>query len=435
MGWRDNLVDASFRGIPFLYEKVEGEIGRRTALKEYPGRDKPSIEDLGRATRKFTIDMFVIGDNYDFDRDQLRTALEKAGSGELEHPYWGKMTVTLVGTARVTESTKQGGMAKFTATFVEGGSDNLKQARLELEDTAEVVTRNAEALEAAAESRFAKLFAVINAIASVAAAAIEAVNGVAHQLDDIRSNIAAVLAVVDEAKAAIEAVVEGVEALILAPVNMAKAVKSMIAAVTNGVASIGTTFNAAVAFFGGEDTLPAEGNVIAARSRVDVLLGTIKDLSVLTDGFPAPSGGTAQQQGIKDTNQEALSVLVKSSAISSVSAVAVQLDYESYDQAQQTRTAITNLIDDLLADDQLTDDIYGPLVNLRASLVKHFAQVANSLPELTDYIPQQTVPALVLAYRLYGTAGREPEILVRNPRLRDPSAVPGGQSLKVLLDA
>ncbi len=155
----------------------------------------------------------------------------------------------------------------------------------------------------------------------------------------------------------------------------------------------------------------------------------------LTDakGWLRPAG-TAQQQSIKRTNQECLVRLVKASVIASVAETAVELDFESYEQALSLREQITDLVDDLLTDSGVGDDLYGPLADLRASVTVHFDGVASSLPELQEYMPIITMPALLLAYQIYGDISREPEILARNPSIRDQSAVPGWQAIKVLID-
>ncbi|EGK8325810.1 DUF2313 domain-containing protein [Escherichia coli] len=61
INWRDNLYDASFRGVPFSVESDEGSFGRRVQVHEYPNRDKPYTEDLGRATRRLTINAYLVG--------------------------------------------------------------------------------------------------------------------------------------------------------------------------------------------------------------------------------------------------------------------------------------------------------------------------------------------------------------------------------------
>ena len=46
--WREDLRPASFRGVPFLVDESHVVIGRRVVLHEYPLRDKPYAEDLGK---------------------------------------------------------------------------------------------------------------------------------------------------------------------------------------------------------------------------------------------------------------------------------------------------------------------------------------------------------------------------------------------------
>ncbi|EPR0211413.1 DNA circularization N-terminal domain-containing protein, partial [Escherichia coli] len=47
MAWKDRLVEASFRGVPFKVEDEGAPVGRRVETHEYPNRDKPYTEDLG----------------------------------------------------------------------------------------------------------------------------------------------------------------------------------------------------------------------------------------------------------------------------------------------------------------------------------------------------------------------------------------------------
>ncbi|HCS4673821.1 TPA: DNA circularization N-terminal domain-containing protein, partial [Escherichia coli] len=48
MTWKDRLQDASFRGVPFKVEEESAGAGRRVETHEYPNRDKPYTEDLGK---------------------------------------------------------------------------------------------------------------------------------------------------------------------------------------------------------------------------------------------------------------------------------------------------------------------------------------------------------------------------------------------------
>ena len=117
MSWRDRLAPASFRGVPFYVESSDYTTGRRTVEHEYPFKDDaPFTEDMGRSSRSISVDGYVLGEDYFTERDALLDALETSGPGELIHPYLGTINVA-VGTVRVRESSKDGGIAFFNIDF------------------------------------------------------------------------------------------------------------------------------------------------------------------------------------------------------------------------------------------------------------------------------------------------------------------------------
>ncbi len=59
--WTNRVHPASFRGVPFQVEGDEATLGRRVQTHEYPNRDQPYTEDLGRATRRFQISAYLVG--------------------------------------------------------------------------------------------------------------------------------------------------------------------------------------------------------------------------------------------------------------------------------------------------------------------------------------------------------------------------------------
>ncbi len=80
MAWRDQLLPATFRGVPFEVDAHDTvAAGRRAHVHEYPGRDDPWTEDLGRRTSEYTLDAYLVGDNgspahagMDLEIDELR---------------------------------------------------------------------------------------------------------------------------------------------------------------------------------------------------------------------------------------------------------------------------------------------------------------------------------------------------------------------------
>ena len=92
------LREASFRGVPFEVDDVEASGGRRVVLHEYPLRDTPYREDLGRRAREFSVRGYIIqGRTYDYatSRANLLKALEAYGAGELVHPWHGEVSVVV----------------------------------------------------------------------------------------------------------------------------------------------------------------------------------------------------------------------------------------------------------------------------------------------------------------------------------------------------
>lgn len=123
------LRTASFRGVPFQVEADEGEGGRRGKLHEYPFRDVPYAEDLGRRARSIQFRAFVIGalggdgtDVWD-QRDALIDALEQKGPGMLVHPSMGsqQMQVDPQRPFRYRETKERLRMVEFDLAFVEPG--------------------------------------------------------------------------------------------------------------------------------------------------------------------------------------------------------------------------------------------------------------------------------------------------------------------------
>jgi prophage DNA circulation protein len=121
MTWKDRLVEASFRGVAFKTEDEGATVGRRVETHEYPNRDKPYTEDLGKVTFKPNITAYVIGDDCFEQRDRLIEALNKSGPGTLVHPTFGELNVCVDGEIRVSTASSEGRMVRFDLQFVEAG--------------------------------------------------------------------------------------------------------------------------------------------------------------------------------------------------------------------------------------------------------------------------------------------------------------------------
>jgi prophage DNA circulation protein len=128
--WRDSLVPASFRSVPFHCETVSLESGRRIVMHEFPKKDLPYAEDMGKHAHGWTVRGYIIafpinaGGLYNRDyriaRDALSSVLEQGQPGYLQMPTMAPMYVYCQ-RWRLTEEEKFGGYCSFDMVFVEYG--------------------------------------------------------------------------------------------------------------------------------------------------------------------------------------------------------------------------------------------------------------------------------------------------------------------------
>lgn len=397
MAWRDELQDGSFRGVPFLIDSHEAGGGRRTTTHEYPLRDEPFTEDMGRKAREFSVECFVLGQDYMVARDALLDALEAEGPGTLVHPYRGSRWVS-VRDYRQRENTGEGGRATFSITFSEAGSPGEPDT---IPDTAGAVDAAADDALAGTEADFAESFTVEAQPAFVAESATGLLSSAASNLRKISGQISSALSPISEFAAQADAFGAALGNLIRLPAALAADVVGLVVA----VAGVATDVRAAL---GAYQSLWPFGN-----DEPDVPTTT----------------STRRQQA---DNQTAIANLMQRAATIEASRAASRLDFASSADAAALRDALADQFDTLMAA-PMSDSLFAALMDLRAAMVRDLAARGLRLPR-TEYVTLgATLPALVVAYRVHGDAARSDELVARN-RVRHPGFVPGGVPLEVLTD-
>lgn len=134
--WRQNLQPASYSGALFHVDTSPRQSGRRLVRHEFPRRDIPWAEDMGRRIRAWQVMAYIIYSpvltpDYQAARDALIAQLEAEGSGTLILPT-GLQNMSdeppglvCVDTYSVTETRERGGYAEFDITFVEAGQQGI----------------------------------------------------------------------------------------------------------------------------------------------------------------------------------------------------------------------------------------------------------------------------------------------------------------------
>src|SRR5262245_15560927 len=160
--WRDDLMPASFRNARFHCEVNSRENGRRIVVHQFPKKEWPYAEDMGREAMQFIVRAYCIvfprdeepelyRRDYRLARDTLIKALEQEGPGTLRLPTLGSFVVVCT-RYRVTEEEKLGGYCVFDITFAEQGLD--PQRWVPILDTQGILQNQAEAMRQQTMSRW-----------------------------------------------------------------------------------------------------------------------------------------------------------------------------------------------------------------------------------------------------------------------------------------
>jgi prophage DNA circulation protein len=129
--WRDILLGqpASFRGVIFHVESGSRSSGRRGVIHEYPKRNDPYAEDMGRVARRFQFSGYLIYRpsnpvyEYTSQRKLLYEALEEDDVATLVHPVFAPGGISaLCERFTMTESRERGGYTQFEMQFAEAGT-------------------------------------------------------------------------------------------------------------------------------------------------------------------------------------------------------------------------------------------------------------------------------------------------------------------------
>lgn len=393
MGWLDTFKasPASFRGVPFFVATADLSGGRRGPVHKYPGRDLPYKEDLGRETRTHEIEAYVIGRDYFPARDALLAAIEQKGPGSLVHPYLGKRECA-VQTYKIRNTVDEGGMVRFSITFVEVADPVQPTAVV---DGASVLTASIETSRLAVVQEFISTYVANAALTTSAAGAIRSATA---KVNSVLGAVATGQQQIASLTARVNAISSAAASLANSPTLLAQAFTDLFSALVEGAVQVNQ-------------------NVV----------GQFLAIYSFAPGDRPPA--TTPSRLIERANFDALTKLVQRLVLVQAVTLAQVQTYDSYEAAIAQRDTLTGLID--VEAETVTDDIYPQLLQLRADLVAALPGADADLPRLLAFTPSVTMPSLVLAYQLYGDLSMEADLVNRNSIPR-PGAVVGGTALQVL---
>ncbi|UHG95296.1 DNA circularization protein [Pseudomonas sp. 7-41] len=423
--WRDDLLPASFRGIKFLIEQAAVPVGRKGQLHEYPQRDEPFFESLGKQSQVHKVSAYVIGDDCFERRDKLLEALEKEGPGELVHPWLGRMLVD-VGECDLTHSRTEGGMARLELTFYPSKPRKFPTGTA---NTQQQVVKSSESLLGSALRRYKAAMAVVDKARI--------------NLIGLRNGLSNVYTIIQRQFAPFLGIFTNLSGFIQSLVNSPSALSALFSSYfsdfsTSGLFRTGVNRTSSST----EQAGNAAGTVTAPSYRSSVAVASQHVEAVTSiNTIPQASGAdtTAAAQAVANLVQDSL--LVQVALIISEMPVATQpvsvestpsIDHQAVQPVERPEVPVADDVIELR--DALSEAIweaslkadpehYQALNTLRQALIKHLTAVAASGVRLVNITPAETLPALVLAYRRFGDATRAGEVVQRN-RIQHPGFVP-----------
>lgn len=405
--WRDLRRQASFRGVPFMVDSDSVPIGRRTQLHEYPKRDDPMVEDMGRQTREYKFEGFVVGSDFIAQRDRLEAALDMPGPGELIHPWYGRLMVT-AGKCEASHARNELGMARFSLTFIAGQLvfpvqtvNTRRQLAAQVPGLLESIKARFDAVMAKVDWARQQVNKVRRAISSAYAFAINFLKPLTTLAADLGAFV---------------------QSVINAPDALAASLLSDVASVERWFSGYGASGSAA----------KSKAQAIAALSAERP--ATDDDDIALIQGAVI---GLVQDAALVDLMLDMAELPVASvQSVSQPAALSVQLEQQgaTVEAGSASESGVPVANDILAARDAIGDAMwtvagestpehYGALSDARLALDRHLTEVARSGVWLRPYQPRVAVSSLVLAHQLYGDALRGAEIVSRNA-IRHPGFVP-----------
>ncbi|MFI3048399.1 DNA circularization protein [Pseudomonas coronafaciens] len=480
--WRDSLLPASFRGVGFFIEKAVVPVGRKGQLHEFPQRDEPYFESLGKQSQIHTLTAFIVGRDCFEQRDRLLQALEQEEAGELVHPWLGRLQVQ-VGECSVTHNLNEGGLVRLDLKFYPANPLKFPVSTL---NTRRQLLGASESLLDSALRRYSMVMATVDAVRINVQALRSALSGV---FATIQRQFAPFMTIYSDVTAL-------VHSLVNAPLTISTLFSTFFASFdgdsrrsrrANGTSSIGgastgTGSGSSIGSSVGSSAGGASGGSAGSSSGGGSMNGSSSGTAIGQTARSAMNGGassvetvqyrsviseaTQQAEAVSAINlvnqgsgldtgataqatanlvQDALLVKVARIVASMPVATAVapltvvpsldqqvtqplqRVDVPVADDVIELRDTLSSAIWD--ASLKADPEHYLALNTLRQALVRHLNAVAASGVRLVDMKVSEPLPALVLAYRRFGDASRALELVQRN-RLAHPGFVPPG-TLKI----
>lgn len=400
MAWRDELRPGSFRGVPFLVESSDEKLGRRAVQTEYPGRDDPYPEDMGRKAWSDSLKVFVLGDDHLQQAARLKAALNEFGPGELVHPYWGTMQVQ-IGEVSLSHSSREGGRSAFSIEVMEAGKQPAPSA-VSVTD-AKLATSTQEAQTTLVDD-FMQVFSIADLPQGLIDELAVRYNDALNLLVPVRSSVSTVLGATAQVR------------------NIAALLADPQALVEQLLADVFAMFGLSSPTQQSPSFQAQEG---VSVERIQDVLSRLPSVETtrLVPANPTPS--RLQQV----TTQGQILDLLQGSVVITSGLTSSKVEYRDREQAADVQRSFETALERVEL--KASDALYEALQRVNVDMVSDLSGRGAGLPSVTRIMPERPLPTLVHAYRIYQDATRADQLAARN-NLENPLFVPAKVWMEVV---
>ncbi|CNH94565.1 DNA circularization protein [Yersinia pekkanenii] len=423
--WSEHLHQASFRGVPFVISSGSGTFGRRQAVHSYPYRDTSYIEDLGRSARSMVLTGFLVQNSQIYtapdvmtQRDSLVAACEMAGAATLVHPTLGEMTVSVIDSGlKIDERATDGRVFSFTLTVIESGLRAFaitSSAEMGASIQSSWLGLSAKAVAgfiSTVKGEMRSATQAIKTLKSTAAFWGRMVTNTTNEANNLANTLRSTFGrnrygrynhgtVGGSSSGATTVVSQQSDTA-----DLSRLVAQRLAFAVEGQAAIEAAVGellSANSIDGHADQMLLLVNALlnSGISTLDVIRITENLATAHNETFRANNSDMA----VADASHHLMTTLCAGAMVQA----AAQYQPESYDDAVAVLGRVCEVIDGqaLAAADHGNDETYRALLQMRGSIVALLQQAGANLSRVGEVSFNRSLPALMLANRLYQDASR-----------------------------
>ena len=423
------IMPASFRGVKFAVSETETSGGQRIALHQYPGRNDPWAEPMGRAVRRFRLSGFVLdgdlllgGATIAMQRAALIAACEQVGPGTLVHPTLGSLNVVLERFS-IGEDLGAGKSSTVTIECIESGKQIFPAVAV---DQQGIATAAAKMKTAATVNALSKLRKKITSMLN----ALNSGGKLADVLTEVTKWTSLVFMLSADATALyrLSSVLSGSYGRFAAGGNsgLTGSNPTAYSASTTVDDLVAVASASRVAVANASTALKADAVALTADSLATIPADIIALIDALAAACADPSDAIRLMleiiafaaPGYATPMAVPVSTMIVRAAAAALATAVASYQPQSSDDAAEKISFIAPVLDGLAtaAADAGDDESYDALSACRVAIVNELRAKGATLPQIRTFAFGQTLPALALAQAIYGDPTRADQLLTQvNP--------------------